>query len=143
MVIIKAQVHAKENRRNVDWYSRGGQYLENIQSNVWLETASRWFHLADYETLTNDVERFFTDVAIPTNYTIRTKNFDGTVDPMYFHGPDAKQFIEPMVFDSDLNRHSNEMSRDYILMDMDKARRFREHATKYPNQQFSTASGDQ
>lgn len=142
MVIIAAQVHAKENRQNTDWYSRGGQYLENIQSNVWLETANRWFHLADYETLTNDVEEFFTEVAIPSNYTVHTKNYDGTVDPMYFHGPDAKPFIEPMVFDSDVNRHNNEIGRDYVLMDMDKARRFREHAAKYPNQQFATFGGN-
>jgi hypothetical protein len=59
---ILEQVHDKENRYNNPDYTRGGAFIEDLQSGVYLEFASRWFHLAGYEELYDDIIEYYNTI---------------------------------------------------------------------------------
>ena len=40
--------------------SVGGRFLEDLQSNNWLEFSTRWFGLADYADMIKDIEEYYT-----------------------------------------------------------------------------------
>lgn len=68
-VDIPTQVYENENRYNLERFVRGGSFLEDLQCHVYLEWGSRWFHLADYETLYNEVLAYMAIAGIPfVNY---------------------------------------------------------------------------
>lgn len=46
-------------------YDRGGAFIEDFQSHIWLEFCERWLHLAGYADLIEDIKEFFA-----TQYTI-------------------------------------------------------------------------
>lgn len=52
---IENEVHGKENLFDYDKYSRGGQFLEDLQCGNWLEFCTRWFHLASYGEFLEDM----------------------------------------------------------------------------------------
>ena len=55
-------IHNFENRfnREAKAYSREGQFMEDLQSHVWLEFFTRWFHLASYSEMYDDVIDYYT-----------------------------------------------------------------------------------
>ena len=65
LVNIPNKVHDGENRFNKDIYRRGAAFIEDLQSHVWLEFCTRWFHFADYATLYKDIIEYFTNIANP------------------------------------------------------------------------------
>lgn len=105
-----------------------GAFMEDIQSQVWLEFGSRWFNLADFATLCREIEWFFTNVANPI-YGLRMYDRYGKIYPMteIKHG-----LIEtPMTF------YDKPMIEDnYVVADYDKWKEWRNNAITVPNQQF-------
>ena len=60
MIIIDQVIHAKENRTHYEYYTRGGQYIEDLQSHSWLEFAERWFGLLGFKDLVEFVRYIYT-----------------------------------------------------------------------------------
>lgn len=62
-LIIPEQVYVDENRfgRESYKYKREGQFMEDYQSHQWLEFYHRWFHLASYSEMYDDLIEFFTN----------------------------------------------------------------------------------
>ena len=57
-------VYEFENRfkRDSVKYKREGQFMEDLQSHVWLEFFHRWFHLASYGEMYDDVIEYYTRI---------------------------------------------------------------------------------
>lgn len=63
MVNIPNKVYENENKFNREIYRRGAAFVEDLQSNVYLEFCTRWFNLADYATLYKDIIEYYTTKA--------------------------------------------------------------------------------
>lgn len=79
-LIIEEQIHDKENKFGETKYNRGGAYIEDIQSQNYLEFGSRWLHLATYSELIEDINEFFTTEMAPNNSLVFTD--EGLIDPI-------------------------------------------------------------
>lgn len=64
---IPNKVCDEENRFNKESFKwkREGQFMEDLQSHCWIEYFHRWFHLASYEEMYDDVIEYFTKVKSP------------------------------------------------------------------------------
>lgn len=60
MIIINEMIHNKENRTHYEYYTRGGQFLEDLQSHQWIEFACRWFGLSSFDDMVDFVRYVFT-----------------------------------------------------------------------------------
>lgn len=129
MILIPEQISNNENRQNDPTYSRGGQFLEDMQSHVWLEICTRWFGLANFTELVKDTEIFFKTVAMPT-YGLRLYNNEGKIEPMFFMETQKKVPIFPIYFDDDIR------VEHYEPYNMEKAEVWRKYASAHLNQQF-------
>ena len=130
MLIINEKVHDKENIGNLDHWTRGGAFLEDVQSGQWLEICSRWFNLPNYTEMYNKVVEFFTKKAIPTN-GFRNVNMSTGLkeEPVKSTG----KYFEAIVFE-DNRRVVNEK---YIPHNLNNEwEELRNHVLEYPNQQF-------
>jgi len=65
IINIPNQIYNNENRFNREIYSRGSAFIEDLQSQVYLEFCTRWLHFADYGSLYKDVIEYFTTEANP------------------------------------------------------------------------------
>ena len=130
MIQIPEQINSHENRQKDPTYSRGGQFLEDFQSHVWLEICTRWFGLADFTQLVHDVEYFYMTFVMP-NYGLRLHTSDGKIMPMFFMKEEKAYPVSPMIFD--INDTVNEC---YEPFDKEKAEVWRKYAAANINQQF-------
>lgn len=128
MIIIPEQIHSHENRQNDISYSRSGQFLEDFNSQVWLEIGTRWFNLANFTELVHDTEKFFRTIMMP-NIGLRAHDRDGHIMPMHFMD-EQKYLISPMCFESD------NIVEHYERFDYKKAEVWRRYAAANLNQQF-------
>lgn len=114
-IIIPEQVYENENRfaREDYKYRREGQFLEDYQSHQWLEFYHRWFHLASYEEMYDDVIFFFTEKVIPR----------GKLD---LHSPEG---VNPFCKVPRTNRTTSPFVPVWELKQMEKK-------DKYPHVQF-------
>lgn len=129
MLLIDKKVHDKENKRRLENWTRASAFMEDFQSQVWLEICSRWFGLADYATLYHEVEDFFNTMMNSVN-GLRLYNRDGLIDPMI---PYHTGFIEDgMIFD-DTRRQVQDI---YVMPNLARWEEWRNAATAVPNQQF-------
>lgn len=77
-IIIENPVFAGDNRFNRDRYNRGGAFIEDYQSGCYLEFCSRWFALASFEELLDDIDEYDRTVS-----TIGfTERYDGVLKPI-------------------------------------------------------------
>lgn len=92
-IIIDEPVHDKENRFDFDKYVRGGAFLDELQTQSYLEFCSRWLHMGTYENLIDDIISYFND--IKSRYR-SPKIFDtnGNINMIHFINPD----VEPPKF---------------------------------------------
>lgn len=112
-----------------------GAFMEDIQSQVWFEFGCRWFNLADYATLVDDVIDFFTTVMNPF-YGLRNYDENGNIDPWVIHNPDLLQC--PMDFYDEVLKDSESVVVDkWIEPPKVKWKEFRDNAARNPNQLFS------
>ena len=60
-LVIDHKVYDNENHYNVEEekYSRGGEFLENFNTDNIMEFAKRWLHLANYEELLDDIDEYY------------------------------------------------------------------------------------
>lgn len=59
-VIIPEQVHSKENLTGeTKIFDRGGTFLDDLATNSYIEFCHRWFHLADFGQLLEDLNEYF------------------------------------------------------------------------------------
>ena len=132
MVIIHDAVFANENKSNLDNWTRSLAFMEDLQSRVWLEFCTRWFHLPNYTELYHEVELFFKTKAIPVN-GLRYRDRNGLIIPMDFFDTNYNKMAQaPMIFDD--TRRS--ISDGYTVPDLDRWESWRSYATEHPNQQF-------
>ena len=129
MLVIPDFVHSKENRHKMDKWTRSMAFMEDFQSQVWLEINSRWFGLADYTELYHEVIEFFTNI-MNANNGLREYDRDGLINPMIFYNENL--LVEPMIFDD--NRP--EVHEHYIPRNYNEWEAWRNHAIEHPNQQF-------
>ena len=128
-LIIDDKVHDKENISDMDKWTRASAFMEDIQSQQWLEFVSRWFNLPDYTTLYHEIERFFTQIA-NAYLGLRVYERDGTIEPITF---DKDGFLcEPIIFEDD----RREVVDIYRPQDLTKWMEWRNNAIVHPNQQF-------
>ena len=71
-ILIDKRVFEKENPFNNEFYDRGGQFLEDYTSGELLEFAHRWFGLANYKELIDDIVEYYT--------------MHNTIHPFYVNG---------------------------------------------------------
>ena len=128
MIKIEDQVYDKENRLHRSSWTRGGQFVEDFQSHVWLEICTRWFHLSDYTTLYHEVEEFFKTMATPT-FGIRFYERNGLTDPFIIT---KGQLYEPMTFDDNRDNLPNV----YREPNLNRWEVWRNDTAMHPNQQF-------
>ena len=91
IINIANKVWQGENPFGYEKYFRGGQFIEDFKSGVYLEFCERWLHLAGYQDFINDMEEFFniyrTGLTLdPTNNTIPAMykvDKDYTITPFY------------------------------------------------------------
>lgn len=88
MVNIDKQIHRKENRIHYEYYTRGGQFLQDLQSHQWLEVGERWFGLLGFRELVEFVRYVYTVEMTPShpmrNYIYCTQ--DGNQIPIHTTG---------------------------------------------------------
>lgn len=93
-IFIDQPVFENDDRYRIgDRVDRGGRFLEDLQCHVWLEFASRWFHLASYAELYDDVKKYF---AATGRYVGYYDSYNGMVNPFVFKAPNIvpNPFIE-------------------------------------------------
>lgn len=132
MIDIPGQVHEHENRQKDDSYSRGGQFLEDMQSHVWLETATRWFNCGSFMDLVHDLNEFFTTHANPSR-GMRLYDPSGYINPIIEINKDLPSF--PAIFYDEVIP-GKKIEEHYEVFDKDKAKEMRDHAIANPYQQF-------
>lgn len=105
-----------------------GAFMEDIQSQVWLEIGSRWFNLATYTELYHEVEEFFKTVMNPTN-GLKLYERDGYIDPFVY--------VDPNLMNTPIGFNFTPRIEDrYVEHDDIKWKGWRENAIANPNQQF-------
>ena len=127
MIIIDRVFNSLENIRSNNTVA--GAFVEDIQSQVWLEFCTRWLFLADYTTLYHEIEIFFTEKVNPI-YGLKSYTRDGYIIPVTFINKDL--LISPVEFNIDQPRYPD----TYVEPDWNKWKETRDYATQYPNQQF-------
>lgn len=84
MIEIINKIHDKENRTNDDRYSRGGAFLTDLQSQVYLLFCHRWLKFGNYKELYHDIEEYFTNHKTPSN-NLRWCNSKGLIIPSHIY----------------------------------------------------------
>ena len=59
-IMINEMIHKKENRTHYEYYTRGGQFSEDLQSHQWIEFAERWFGLLGFREMVEFVKYLYT-----------------------------------------------------------------------------------
>lgn len=127
MIIIDRVFNSLENIRSNNTVA--GAFVEDIQSQVWLEFCTRWLFLADYATLYHEVESFFAEKVNPI-YGLKSYTREGYIIPVTFMNKDL--LISPVEFNIDQPRYPD----IYVEPDWNKWKETRDYATQHPNQQF-------
>lgn len=147
LIIDREFTHAEMLRSN---NTVAGAFMEDIQSQVWIEFAVRWFNLADYTTLYHEIEAFFVNVMNPSS-GLRIYDRNGLIIPMYDVCHD--NIIMPMTFYSqrdiiipdNINENmiipmefypTPKLMDRYIKPDTNAWEEWRKYANENPNQRF-------
>jgi len=82
-IFIDQPIYDKDNRFGDPRYNRGGAFIEDFQSHVWLEFCERWLHLAGYADLIDDIKEYYNTIGT-LNYpmTYRWENHIPLVSPI-------------------------------------------------------------
>lgn len=145
MLIINNRVHNKENKCCDTKWRRSGAFMEDLQSNMWLEFCARWFNFPRYETLYHDIIEFFTRHAVPQRGCMRKFDRNGLINPIVFNDirtpdgliepivkSDEYRLINPIIYDEDYSHEE----KPIVYFDRKKVEEMLNVLTKTPNQQF-------
>ena len=130
MLKIAEQVHNRENPCKLEHWTRAGAFMEDIQSQVWLEVCTRWFALANYTQMYHEVEWFFTNIMNPY-FGMKYYNREGLIIPMTFDNNDLK-LQEAMDF-ADYRWCVRDQ---FVAPDLERWEAWRNAALTNPNQHF-------
>ena len=86
-LIISEKVYKYENALNNPKYQRSGEFIENMVCQNYIVFCHRWFHLANFMEMLEDMQEYFTTV-IP--------NFTTNGQYNTFQKIDGKVYINPM-----------------------------------------------
>lgn len=137
MIIIHNQIHRKENRIHYEYYTRGGQFLQDLQSHQWLEFGERWFGLPGFRELAEFVRYVYTVEMTPSqpmrNYTYRTSNNKYTI-PIHTTG----KYYMPIVQRKNHKGYYRPFSMEPEMPDSVKIKmkEWLEYVVANPNQSF-------
>lgn len=81
-IIIDNQIYADEDVFDSDTFDRGGKFIEDLQSGVYLEFGRRWLGLPTYAELYKDIQLFYT-TKMNSVCPLFTFNRDGLVIPIH------------------------------------------------------------
>ena len=95
-IIISHMVWNDENKYNLVHFDRGGKFLDDFQSQNWIEICHRWFGLADYGTLYDDVLDYFNTHF--SNMPPQLIDHDGLMSGIWFGDMNAKEKYECAVW---------------------------------------------
>ena len=59
-IMMANNIHNKQNRTHYQYYTAGGQFLENLQTHNWLDFGERWFGLMGFSDLVKYTRKLFT-----------------------------------------------------------------------------------
>lgn len=119
MILINQKVFENENKHKLDNWTRQSAFAEDVQSQVWLVINSRWFNLADYTTLYNEVIEFFRTKANSMN-GLRYYDRSGLIIPMIDYNPNYLQTA--MIYNTN---EWNSLQDAYIPQNLDRWEAFR------------------
>ena len=94
-IFIEGEMHEKENVFFDEYYDRGGQYIEDLISENYIEFAHRWLGFANIREMLEDVDEFFNMNPFPNLVTPREINENLNV-PIRFY--DDKYKFSPIIF---------------------------------------------
>ena len=100
---IDEKVYPNENVYKQELYQRGGEFLENIATDNYIEFSHRWFNLASFSDVVDDIDEFLIGYSeVESDYT---KPFIPTstpiVTPLTYTG---ENLIRPLQFYNDRDR---------------------------------------
>lgn len=131
---IPDTVYENENPRRLDNWTRESAFMEDMNSQVWLEICSRWFGLSDYAKLYFEVLNFLQTTVQPM-YGIKQYNFDGTL--FIPEVPeDGYKYSIPFEFDREYDNRKQIVNVGYYQPNYDRWEEWRQHAITVPNQLY-------
>ncbi len=131
---IPNTVYDNENPRRLDNWTRESAFMEDMNSQVWLEICSRWFGLSDYTQLYFEVLNFLQTTVQPM-YGIKQYNFDGTL--FIPEVPeDGYKYSIPFEFDREYDNRKQIVNVGYYQPNYDRWEEWRQHAITVPNQLY-------
>lgn len=130
MLIIDQMIHNRENIRKDDKWSRAGAFMEDFQSYNWIEFCRRWFNLAGYLDLYDDVVEYYTNIIIPQN-SLRDRDFNGNIIPFEIFGSEAKE--DPYYLNNPVLINPFEFYKEH---DSNEFTKIRNQLINKPNQSF-------
>lgn len=87
---IPNKIHMKENPYMDEKYNRGGDFLDNFASDNYIEFCNRWFNLASFQEILDDIDEYF------GNEYGRYRDIAN--DPFSPIIPTSSKIIEPISF---------------------------------------------
>lgn len=102
---IDGAIHDKENLFKYDKYCRGGQFLQDYYSNNYIEFCERWFHLAGFSDMLDDMDELFSK-KIPQG----SRGLDEKKPFIVYHNeaiPQGNKFIEYLEYNGNNNNFIN------------------------------------
>ena len=96
LVCIPEQIRENENPFNNKYFTRGGYFIEDLHSGVYLEFAHRWLNLPTFGELVDQMDEYFKTKYIPSNPLELTRN--GMILPVTFYETNIKR--EAVHFDT-------------------------------------------
>lgn len=133
-ITIADVVYAYENPRRLDNWTRECAFMEDMNSQVWLELCSRWFGLSNYTKLYFEVANFLQNTLEPA-YGIKPYNFDGTLF-VPEKPEDGYKFVNPIIINKDADTRRPINNINYYMPDYNKWEEWRQHAIAVPNQLY-------
>jgi hypothetical protein len=91
-VDIEEKIHMKENPYMDDKYNRGGDFLDNMASDNYIEFCNRWFKLASFQEMLDDIDEYFQKNSCFGKYR------DIANDPFSPIIPTTSSIVEPISF---------------------------------------------
>ena len=93
-IFIDKQVYDNENAYNNDRYNRGGEFIENMITDNFIEFCHRYFKLANIEQMIDDIDEFFSTSGFGKYSEIEEK-YNAVIIPT------SKDAQSPIVFSND------------------------------------------
>jgi DNA polymerase elongation subunit (family B) len=128
-VTIEEQVYDHENLYKIpaEKYSRGGEFIENMVTDTIIEYCKRWFHLAGFKEMIEDIDEYYGDRELGKFSNLISAGFNngGVESPLM---PASSKIESPVeLFDSKVevpvfffNKHPENMTYDTLYKEREK-----------------------